>query len=409
MYFSLVISLIIFLLIAVKQWLPKKIKIWNIMALGAAINLITGQLSISEALHYIDWNIIFYLTGIFFITASIHESGCSQSLSNFITKFNSFPIALLCYMFFLFCTTLLFTNDASAILGVPLAIAISRKYDKSLNLILLSLCATITISSVTSPIGNPQNILVATDPFLNNAWASFFHSLFMPTLLCLIFSFVWFYFLIDRRSQSIKSTHQTLEKTQYKRKYLPNILISCSIFVVFIVIKISYSHSQNIFLSYGFISMFAAIPLFLKKESHKTMFQKLDWETIIFFISMFIVTGAVLKSNVLSSLLGNHVNQLGQPNIVAAFSFIGSQIFSNVPMVDIYLNLLEQKSQHSLMLLAAMSTIAGNLFLISAASNVIVLQQAEKYTGGQAFTFWSFFFVNLPITIFSSVCLYLLI
>ena len=129
----------------------------------------------------------------------------------------------------------------------------------------------------------------------------------------------------------------------------------------------------------------------------------------IFFISMFIVTGAVLKSNVLSSLLGNHVNQLGQPNIVAAFSFIGSQIFSNVPMVDIYLNLLEQKSQHSLMLLAAMSTIAGNLFLISAASNVIVLQQAEKYTGRQAFTFWSFFFVNLPITIFSSICLYLLI
>lgn len=99
------------------------------MALGAAINLITSQLSISEALHYIDWNIIFYLIGIFFITASIYESGCSQSLSNFITQFISFPIALLCYMVFLFCTTLLFTNDASAIIGVPVAIAISRKYD----------------------------------------------------------------------------------------------------------------------------------------------------------------------------------------------------------------------------------------------------------------------------------------
>jgi Na+/H+ antiporter NhaD/arsenite permease-like protein len=49
------------------------------------------------------------------------------------------------------------------------------------------------------------------------------------------------------------------------------------------------------------------------------------------------------------------------------------------------------------MALAAGSTIAGNLTILGAASNVIIIQNAEKQ--GETLTFWEFLRVGLPLTI----------
>jgi len=49
------------------------------------------------------------------------------------------------------------------------------------------------------------------------------------------------------------------------------------------------------------------------------------------------------------------------------------------------------------MALAAGSTIAGNLTILGAASNVIIIQNAEKQ--GETFSFMEFFRVGLPLTI----------
>jgi len=49
------------------------------------------------------------------------------------------------------------------------------------------------------------------------------------------------------------------------------------------------------------------------------------------------------------------------------------------------------------MALAAGSTIAGNLFILGAASNVIIIQNAEKK--GQTLTFVEFAKIGIPLTI----------
>ena len=56
-----------------------------------------------------------------------------------------------------------------------------------------------------------------------------------------------------------------------------------------------------------------------------------------------------------------------------------SQLISNVPFVALYLPAMGiAVSQRQLMALAAGSTIAGNLLILGAASNVIIIQNAEK-------------------------------
>jgi Na+/H+ antiporter NhaD/arsenite permease-like protein len=90
---------------------------------------------------------------------------------------------------------------------------------------------------------------------------------------------------------------------------------------------------------------------------------------------------------------------LASKSIIMAVSVLLSQLISNVPLVALYLPALtgSNNSTGALMALAAGSTIAGNLTILGAASNVIIIQNAEK-SKGITLTFWDFVKVGVPLT-----------
>ncbi|MDI6730437.1 MAG: SLC13 family permease [Candidatus Altarchaeum sp.] len=61
-------------------------------------------------------------------------------------------------------TSVLLMNDALAIIGTPVMLMLASQYKNSPKLLLLAIAFAITIGSVTSPIGNPQNLLFALNP-----------------------------------------------------------------------------------------------------------------------------------------------------------------------------------------------------------------------------------------------------
>ena len=70
----------------------------------------------------------------------------------------------------------------------------------------------------------------------------------------------------------------------------------------------------------------------------------------------------------------------GNPLMVSSVAVILSQIISNVPLVMLYLPILKaQMAKPAVYLaLAGASTLAGNLTIMGAASNVIMLESARK-------------------------------
>jgi Na+/H+ antiporter NhaD/arsenite permease-like protein len=85
---------------------------------------------------------------------------------------------------------------------------------------------------------------------------------------------------------------------------------------------------------------------------------------------------------------------------VFSISVLLSQLISNVPFVALYLPLLIQggAATKELMALAAGSTIAGNFSILGAASNVIIIQNAEK-KANQTLSFIEFAKVGIPLTL----------
>jgi len=84
-------------------------------------------------------------------------------------------------------------------------------------------------------------------------------------------------------------------------------------------------------------------------------------------------------------------------------SVVISQFISNVPFVALFQPLIIQQgmSVQEILALAAGSTIAGNLTVLGAASNVIVIQNAERQ--GVTLTFLEFLKLGLPLTVMNVI------
>ncbi|MEM8661815.1 MAG: SLC13 family permease [Pseudomonadota bacterium] len=404
MSFSLSVSIAVFLAIAVRQWLPDWVKIWQIMGVGALLVLATGSLTPVEALAAIDWNVIAYLFGVFAISHALFASGISSTISNWIcAPSHNNLFMLLVFTLFITVVAAVLTNDAAAAIGTPMALALAARLGISVSMPLIALCVIVTVGSMFSPVGNPQNLLIVADGHFDNPVATFLLWLAVPGILSLAFTLFWFWYRLEReprkaRTKAAAPTNKPIQAT-------PAIIATALLCALVILDSFAGGTSWFPNLPLGALSMLAALVLFALSSNRVDIIKGVDWHTLVFFLAMFIVTGAVLKSGVLQEWLSPWRHQLDEPLLLSAITFWGSQLFSNVPLVEIYLNLLEKHDTAALMLLSGISTLAGNLFIISAASNVIIVQQAEKY-GAKPFQFWQFTLAVLPITVVSLALCY---
>ncbi|MBO9447371.1 hypothetical protein [Ruegeria sp. R14_0] len=80
----------------------------------------------------------------------------------------------------------------------------------------------------------------------------------------------------------------------------------------------------------------------------------------------------------MQTIMGEERDHMSEPLVTADIRFFGSQFFSIVPLVDLYLKLMPSIDVLILMMLAGISTPPGNVFIISAASSAILLQMADR-------------------------------
>ncbi|MEZ5786527.1 MAG: SLC13 family permease [Xanthobacteraceae bacterium] len=397
---SLIVSCLIFFLIAIRQWLPSALRIWHIMVAGAVALLVLREISPSSAFWAVDWDVIAYLFGVFVIAAALYDSGISHAIGARIAAMRHPHLALFVLIVATALGSAVLTNDAAAVIGTPIILMLAQTMRLPAVPLLIALCAAVTVGSMISPVGNPQNILIATSGHVNNPVVTFAWWLTVPTVASLVFVFYWSLRLMAKAPQPAQREIEALSAPASNARTWPAYVGTALLVVLIVAGSVLQGLNDRFALPFGIASLIACAPIFLFSNRRVPTFKEIDWPTLAFFVAMFVVTGSLLQSGSLQALLGSLQSQLGEPPVTAAISFWASQLFSNVPVVDIYLKLLPHGEIPNLMMLAGMSTLAGNLFIISAASNVIVVQQAERF-GEAPFTFWQFTLAVLPITLVS--------
>jgi Na+/H+ antiporter NhaD/arsenite permease-like protein len=147
------------------------------------------------------------------------------------------------------------------------------------------------------------------------------------------------------------------------------------------------------------IALVAALPILAGSRRRVEILRRVDWPTLAFFAGLFVLIASVWQSGFFQMLVEGSSIDLSAVPVIATVSVIVSQFVSNVPFVALSLPVLAHlgTSTPAMMALAAGSTIAGNMLILGAASNVIIIQAAEK--DGETLTFREFARVGVPLTV----------
>ncbi len=405
---SIIVLLVVFVLIAVRQIGRFRLQIWQAMLLGALTVLLTGQISLAKALQAINLDVILFLFGMFVVGQALEESGYLSHLSSrLLERAKTADRLLLLILFGVGLISAFLMNDTLAVIGTPVMLQIARKTGIRPKLLLLSLAFSVTIGSVMSPIGNPQNLLVAINGNISNPFVTFLHYLAVPTLINLFLAYLLlkFFYREDLKNEPLNHSADPITDPALARLSK----ISLIIIVALVLAKITTSLlNLGIDFRLTYIALAAALPIILLSPRRLGVVRRIDWTTLIFFAAMFVLMRSAWDSGYFQNAIADlHLN-LRSVGIIMGVSIVLSQLISNVPLVALYLPVLSHlgAATKEMVALAAGSTIAGNLSILGAASNVIIIQNAEK-KAGETLTFWEFVKIGIPLTVVNTLVYWL--
>ncbi len=454
------------------------------MLIGSALMVGFQMISIESAFKSINLDVIGFLFGMFSIVSALDISGILKIVSvKMLSMTNSNPdLILMVFVIGMGLLSAFLVNDTIALLGIPLIVHVSRQIGIRPQILLIALSFGVTIGSTMTPIGNPQNLLIALQSGIPLPFITFIKVLGIPTIINLFITFLILklYFKRDLFSPSITDTdflsnpfnqnQQLLPQSDYhnlnknkdniplenrsKSKFKPFLFhnpdtttsktsddavivnpllakISITVLILTIagfilseILKFVFHFANNFSLST--IAMLGATALYALCKERREILTSVDYSVLVFFAAMFVFTSALWSSGIISQIMsyfpGPDRYNIFQSNAsISVISIALSQVLSNVPFVALYNNVMMSNGfvpvgddsrndsyTSQWMMLAAASTIAGNLTILGAASNIIIIEAAES-KGIASFSFFEFFKIGIIITVVNVTIYYIFI
>jgi len=410
MIVPIVVLGIVFILIAVRDIGKVKLQIWQVMLGGAVAVLLTGRITPIDAFHAIDFDVIFFLFGMFIIGQATEDSGYLTHLCHKVFgKVKSVDKLVLAILFTMGLGAAVLMNDTIAIIGTPVMLLLSKRNHISPKLLLLCLAFAITIGSVTSPIGNPQNLLVAMEGNIKNPFVIFARYLFIPTLINGFFAYLFLklFYKKEFTKREIRADGEHIQHVRLAKVARVSLLLVSGL----ILLKVALTLVKvDVDFKLTYIALVGCAPVliyrfFRKKKRYRFhILRKIDWCTLVFFAALFVLMESVWQTGFFQDLITGLRLDITSIGIILILAVVVSQLISNVPMVALFLPFLASAhpGTKEFMALAAGSTIGGNLFILGAASNIIIIQHAEKENEGQSITFIEFAMVGVPLTVINT-------
>ncbi|MCC7413215.1 MAG: anion transporter [Gammaproteobacteria bacterium] len=357
------------------------------MAGGALAVLASGDIAPSAALRAIDPDVMAFLFGMFVVGEALLASGYLYVVAWRVLRRARSTDALVLVLLFAFgAASALLMNDTLAVVGTPLVLLLARLHAIDRRVLLLALAFAVTIGSVMSPIGNPQNLLIAVRGGFETPFVTFAAALGVPTIVNLLLAYAVLRVVYRREFHRHTLVHEPVAIQDAALARVARIALGCVMALIAVkVALIGTPWEAQLRLSY--IALAGALPVLLLSPRRRELVRALDWRTLVFFAAMFVLMAGVWESGAVAHGLPELVSLPPSMPLVLAAGLLASQIVSNVPLVALYLPLLVDAGAdtHTLLGLAAGSTIAGNLLVLGAASNVIIIQRAERDGAGIGF------------------------
>jgi Na+/H+ antiporter NhaD/arsenite permease-like protein len=354
---------------------------------GLEYNLFTSQNILSELIGFIDFNTVLLVLGIMILAEAVARTGFFEFIGLRIAKtvgggFRRVSIAFI-VLTILFSAVL--SNITTMIIIGALTVSLAKKFKADPTRTILYETVVSNIGGLLLMISSIPNLIVAAQ--LHIGFIEFFIiSLPLMTILSLVTIF-----LILRRTKKESSADQDVqvEVDPWSVVENKNLFYRAAIVFVFVIILFIFEDFINIPL--GLIAIGGAIAmLVLGGQEPESIFSGVDWGTIFFLASFYVVVGGLVKSGVLAAFANEVVQILSfNPAMASLLNIwvcgVSSSIIDNIPMTLTLIPVTEQISAVTGFSLKILgwgiifgANLGGNLTPIGSASNIIALGILKK-------------------------------
>ncbi len=363
----------------------------GVALVGASFLVLLGVLDLEEAWRAMDAGTLTFLFGVMVLNAHLGYAGFFGLAAERLLALAKTPLALLLSL------TLgggllsaLFLNDTMALLLTPLVLSLVRGLGLNPLPYLLALMGAVNTGSLMTPTGNPQNIVVASLSGLS--YLGFVKALW-PVALLGLFLQVALLALLYPEVRSLRPLPPLLPlRYRLHRPLLrKGLLVALGLFLAFLL---GYPMAQGALVAAGLL-------LFTRRLRSERYFLRVDWELLVMFGGLFVVTEGVRRLGLVEAFLPLAQSPLG---LLLAATLL-SLLISNVPAVLLLAPLVQEPKDW--LLLAGGSTLAGNLTLLASVANLIVAEGAGRE--GVRVAFLEHLRFGLPLTLLSLALLYALL
>jgi len=406
-----VIAYVLFILLPHKR---------SLVALGAGLLLILTQaISLKEAFSAINWNVMGIFVGTLIIADVFMQSRVPAYIAEVIVdraKSTAWAILFICLLTGFISAFV--ENVATVLIVAPIALALAKKLKINPTKMMIAIAVSSNLQGTATLIGDPPSMLLGGFAKMNFGDFFFYRgklSIFFAVELGAFFSFFVLYFIFRRHNE--KTQLIPVEKV---RSWVPAILL---VSLVILLAASSFFDKSFSYLAGQICMVFGIIALvwekFINKASIRAGLKKLDWDTTIFLIGIFVIVGGItltgwiaVLANYLASLVGANIF-LGYTAIVF-LSVILSSFIDNVPFLAAMLPvaiIMSDKLQinPSLFLFGLLigSSLGGNITPIGASANIVACGLLKKE--GYPVKFGDFMKIGIPFTLTAVTAAYLFI
>ena len=399
----------------------EKISKVTVAMIGASLTIILGLLAQSKGhdgidphyfINFVDFNVIFLLISMMIIVSIASKSGVFTWIANaLLKKTKGHPIKILIALgIFTAVASAFLDNVTTVILVVPVTFLAAKKLDINPIPYLITEILSSNIGGTATLIGDPPNIIIGS-----KAGFTFMTFLLELTdIVCLIFAVTMFIMWLCFRKQLV-ATKEKMEEVALldNSQTITDMPLAIRSSIVLLLVILGFVLHDVLHLESYVIAMTGASFLLIF-ESPKRVLNGIEWNTIFFFIGLFIIIGGFEAAGGITMMAQwildvTKGNESAMAMLILWASGILSGIVDNIPYTAtmaplIYQIQLVEGAQYAHPLwwcLSLGACLGGNMTIIGAAANVIVSETAAAH--GKPISFMKYLKYGVLITFVSLV------
>ncbi len=380
---------------------------------GAGLMLLIGGATDQTAFFSestgIDWNVIFLLLGMMIVVSVVKQTGLFEYVAIWAAKRargNPYRVmALLCTITAL--ASALLDNVTTVLLIAPVTLLVCARIGVSPELYLIAEAMASNIGGTATLIGDPPNIIIGSRAGLS--FNDFLLNL-TPIVLALTVVFVVMARFLFRSGFVVDpATASDVMELDERRAITNPRLLKQSLAVLALILAGFLLHSLLDFAPAVVALLGAGLLVLISGTSREEFLEDVEWETLVFFMGLFVMVGGLVNLGVIDWLGKRAVDAVDGRFLLASTGLLfGSAALSgvvdNIPYVATMAPLVAGlaasgsggKPTSLWWALALGADLGGNATAVGASANVVVTGIAARQ--GHPISFWRFTRYGLVVT-----------